>query len=196
MFRKSTLLVSALALMLLAPLAHAAKGDVNLGVGGGLLMPLSDFKDVAKMGFLGALDMDYMVTDAVALGVDAMYSKNSAKDDLVTFLGVDEASVTMLAGGGHVKYMFPMAAESKIMPYVVGGGGIYHVTFKAELAGASDSDSENKFGGRGGVGMNFKAGEKLNVNAEANFHVVSTSDASTKFATFRVGVSFPLTGAK
>src|SRR5207249_6416763 len=63
MLRKSSLLVAAIALMLVAPQAHAhaAKGDVNLSVGGGVCIPVSDYKDVVKLGFLGGLDVDYFV---------------------------------------------------------------------------------------------------------------------------------------
>ena len=139
MLRKSSLLVAAIALMLVAPQAHAhaAKGDVNLSVGGGVCIPVSDYKDVVKLGFLGGLDVDYFVTEAVAIGVDGMFAKNSFKDDAKTALGATDASSTFMSGGAHIKYTFPMAAESKIMPYVIGGGGIYHDKVKIE----ADTDS-------------------------------------------------------
>ena len=197
MFRKSTLLVAALALLLVAPQAHAAaKGDVSIGVGGGALIPLSEFKDSSKLGFLGGLDVDYMVTEAVSVGVDGMYSKNDIKDDFATANGIDKGNTSFFTGSGHLKYMFPMASESKIMPYVTAGGGVYHIKAEATASGVTASASENKFGGHGGAGVSFKAGSSLNVDVQGLFHVVSTTGTSTKFVTFRGGVSFPLSSGK
>src|SRR5258708_6520393 len=69
MFRKATLLSVLASLALLAPMAHAAKGDVKITLGGGAGIPMGDFsKKVAdggaggSLGFTSGLAVDYMVT--------------------------------------------------------------------------------------------------------------------------------------
>ena len=80
MFRKTTLCVGLLALTLVVPQAYAAKGDMMLGFSGGVSAPMSDFKDIAKLGFLGGANFDYMVNDMIAVGVDGSYIQNKTKD--------------------------------------------------------------------------------------------------------------------
>src|SRR5262245_19017149 len=100
MFRKTSLLVGMLALMLVAPQAHAAKGDMMVGLNGGIAAPMSDFGDVFKMGFQGGLDFDYMMNDNVALGVDGSYVSNSAKDELIVS-PVTDLKATTIQFGAH-----------------------------------------------------------------------------------------------
>jgi len=77
MFRKATLVAGALSLVLMVPVAHAAKGDMSISLAGGVAIPMGDFsKKVAdggagaSMGFTAGPSFDYMITDAVAIGVD------------------------------------------------------------------------------------------------------------------------------
>lgn len=194
MFRKTTLLVGALALMLVAPQAQAAKGDWMLNFNGGLGMPMGDFKDAAKMGFMGGVGASYMMSEAIALGVDGSFVMNDGSDDLNAFL-TDVATTiegtpttvtgktSMITGGAHAMYMFPMSGESKISPYALVGLGIYNLKAKTESSNASYAGdaSDSKFGGRGGLGLSYKASENVGVGLEGTMHYISTEGSSTTF---------------
>ena len=194
MFRKCTVLVGVLALLLVVPQAHAAKGEWMINFNGGTGIPLSSFKDAAKLGFMGGVGADYMVTEALAIGVDGSYMTNSGSDALEAALtaiaGVPvTAKFNTINGGAHAKYMFPMSGEGKISPYVVGGAGMYNFKAKIESGGVSADNSENKVGGHGGLGFLYKASDKVGVGLEGAFHLISTTGGSTKYATVQAVVS-------
>lgn len=205
---KTALLVGALALMLVAPQANAAKGGWVIDFNGGTAIPMGDFKDASKLGFMGGVGAEYGVTDAVWIGVDGSFITNDGSDDLNTFLSDSAtfyagtpttvtAKFSTLQGGAHLKYVFAMSEESKIAPYAVVGLGVYNVKFKTESSNAvfAVESSENKFGGRGGLGLMFKASQNVGIGVEGTFHHIATEDVSTQFvglqAAVTVGMSQP-----
>ena len=196
MCRKTTLLVTALALMLVVPQAQAAKGEWMIDFNGGAALPMSDFKDAAKVGFMGGVGAGYMVTDAVCIGADGSYIKNDASDDLNAAISPATAKFSMIQGGAHAKYMFPMSGESKISPYAVVGLGLYNLKTKVELSGASADTSVNKFGGRGGLGLSYKASENVGIGVESTFHLISTEGTSTKFIGVQAAVTVRMSQPK
>jgi len=200
MFKKTTLVLGALALMLVASQAQAAKGDWMINFNGGTAIPMGDFKDAAKLGFMGGVGADYMVANAFAIGVDGSYIMNGGSDDLEAALTAIAGSpvdvkFSTIHGGAHAKYIFPMAEGSKVSPYVTAGGGIYSVKSKVETSGVSADETANKFGGSGGVGVMFKASGNVNVGAEGTYHTIATEGSSTNFfgvqAVVSVGMSQP-----
>ncbi len=194
MFRKTSLLVGMLALMLVAPQAHAAKGDMMLGFSGGVAAPMGDAKNFSKLGFLGGANFDYMVNDMVSLGVDGSYVVNNAKDELIV-APVTAAKVTFMQFGAHAKYMFPMEGSS-VSPYIVAGAGMYNG--KADITPNDPlfpETSETKFGGRIGAGANFAAGEKAKIGIESSFNHIATEVSSTQYVSVTAGVSFSLGGS-
>lgn len=211
MHRKTAVLVGALALILAAPQAHAAAGEFTINLNGGIATPISDYKDAAKLGFMGGVGFDYMATENLGVGIDGSFISNKGSDELNTLLsggppdgaGVPaEAKFTLLQGGAHLKYLFPMAAESSISPYVIGGLGIYNVKGKVESSNTAFNDayegSESKFGLRGGLGLMYKTSEKVGVGVEGAFHWINTKEdatatspatTATQFIGIQVGVS-------
>jgi len=186
MFRKASLLVAVLAVMAVVPQAHAAKGEWNIGLNAGTGIPISDYKDAAKLGFMGGVGFDYMATENFAVGVDGSFTSNSGSDDLeaglTTLAGTPvTAKFTLLQGGAHARYLFPMASESSISPYILGGAGIYNVKAKLESSNASynGDDSSSKFGVRGGLGLMYKTSEKVGIGVEGAFHWINTKDDAT-----------------
>ncbi len=209
MFRKTALLVGALTLMLVAPPAHAAQGDWMIGLNGGTAIPMGDFKDGAKLGFMGGVGVGYAVTEVVSVGVDGSFIMNDGSDllntfltDYATFIEGTPTTVTgktsMIQGGAHAKYMFPMSGESKISPYAVVGLGVYNLKAKTESSNASwaGDASESKFGGRGGLGLSYKASENVGVGVEGTFHYISTDISSTQFVGVQAGVTIGLSKAQ
>ncbi len=220
MFRKMSLVVAALALMVLVAQAQAAKGDWIVGLNAGTGIPISDYKDAAKVGFMGGVSFGYAATENVSIGVDGSFTANDGSEDfdaaltaVATSLGPDglpgtsddgtsSGAVTgkfnLLQGGAHAKYMFPMAEESKISPYVLVGAGVYNFKTKTESSNATYTGdvSENKFGARGGLGLGYKASENVTVGVEGAFHYINTDISSTQFIGLQAGVSIGLSKAQ
>src|SRR5262245_24853900 len=129
MLKKSALWAAALALLVVAPQAWAGVGEWSINLSGGMAAPMSDFKDFAKTGYVFGVGADYGLKENLALGIDGSFVSNSASD-----ANLDQtAKAEILQGGGHLKYMFPMAAESKLSPYLIGGLGAYNVKGKSDL---------------------------------------------------------------
>ena len=181
MFRKTTLLVAALALMLVVPQAQAAKGDWMLDFNGGAAIPTGDFKDAAKLGFMGGVGAGYMVTEAFCVGVDGSYITNKPSDAEAAAIAPATGKFSIMQGGAHGKYMFPMSGESKISPYAVVGLGIYNFKTKVEFGGVSADTSVSKIGGRGGLGLMYKASENVGVGVEGTYNLINTEGSALKF---------------
>jgi outer membrane protein W len=218
MFRKTTV-VAALALMLVAPQAHAGAGEWQIGLNAGTGIPIGDFKDAAKLGFLGGVGFGYGVSENLVLGVDGSFVANSGSDllnDGLTALATadgpdgipgngDDGTPTtvtgkfqMIQGGAHMKYMFPMAAESSVSPYVIVGAGIYNQKFKTESTAPFyvGDVSESKFGGRGGLGLSYKTSETVGIGVEGAFHYINTDVVSTQYVSFQAGVTINMSTPK
>jgi len=209
MFRKTTLVVGALALMFVAPQAHAAKGGWVIDFNGGTAIPMGDFKDASKLGFMGGVGAGYGLSDAVDIGVDGAFTMNDGSDDLNAALTAIATAIegtattvtgkfSMINGGAHLKYKFAMGDESKVTPYAVVGAGIYSVKAKTESSNASYTGdaSESKFGGRGGLGFLYKAGENVGIGIEGTFHHIATEGTSTQFVGVQAAVSVAMSQAK
>jgi len=90
--------------------------------------------------------------------------------------------------------------ESSFRPYFIAGPGIYHGKASLKANGVDVPDeflpSSSKVGGRIGAGVSFKAGEKMNVLVEGNYHIVNTEDEKTKFVTATAGLQFGFGSSK
>jgi len=173
-----------LALMLLALFAvNAHAGSSAIGIDGGVLKGTGDFGDATKTGYGGGAFYDYWVSNMLAVGAD--FGWNTAKSKTS-----DDIKVTLINYGAHLKYAFPMS-ESKVHPYVTAGAGMYNVKVKAGSAESSD----NKFGGHGGLGLEYMVNPQVGVGAEANFHFISTEGTSTQAVTGVAMVTYHLPSA-
>jgi len=199
MFRKATLVAGALSLVLMVPVAHAAKGDMSISLAGGVAIPMGDFsKKVAdggagaSMGFTAGPSFDYMITDAVAIGVDGSFTSNNLNTDERDLVRTGppadpdfNVKYTMLGGGAHIKYHFP--TEGSIKPYLLGGVGMTNLKAKIEsndpsLAGEG---SDTKFGAQGAFGVAFGGSGSVGYGLEAAYHWISADPNAVTW----VGVS-------
>jgi opacity protein-like surface antigen len=198
-----------LALTLIVPQAYAAQGDWMLGLHAGTGIPLGDFKDAAKVGFLGGVDVGYFATENVVIGIDGSFVSNGGSDLLNDALTASATAIegtpttvtgkfTMIQGGAHLKYMFPTAAESSMSPYVVAGLGLYNNKFKTESSNASyvGDVSDTKFGARGGLGVSYKAGENMGVGVEGSFNWINTEGSSTQYVALQAALTFNMSNPK
>src|SRR5437016_439270 len=68
-------------LVSLACVATVAAQGVRFGLGGGLIAPLSDYKDIDKMGWHATLNANFAIPmSPVGIRVDGLYGQTSHKD--------------------------------------------------------------------------------------------------------------------
>jgi outer membrane protein W len=186
--RKSLFLVAAV--LLLVPAAAFANGGWMIDARGGLGLPMGDFKNLYKSGLLVGVEASRMMSPQFAIGVDGNYVKNSASDDYQTFLDTTvgpgtDGNAKLMHYGVHAKYMMSTKEGSKMTPYLVGGGGLYHVKEEVTNSGVTIGASDNKFGLRGGLGLNWMMSQKMGLGFQADYNDIFTSGGSSQF----IGVS-------
>jgi outer membrane protein W len=198
--RKMFLLVLML-LALFAANAHA--GSSVIGVNGGVFKGMSDFGDETKTGFGGGVFYDYWFTSNMAAGLDfgfnALKHQDDGEDAAVVFpgsglTGTISDKLTIMNYGAHGKYGFPMG-ESPMHPYIVIGLGMYSIKETFETDGFSEEATDSKFGGRGGLGLDYMVNEQIGIGAEANLHYINTDEKSTQAVTGVVMVTYHLPSA-
>jgi opacity protein-like surface antigen len=225
MFRKSSLLIAALALVLAVPVAHAA-GGWTIGVNGGMSKATGDAGKDQKMGPVAGIDICMHVNDRIAVGVEGNWISNKHKDVGVAvnqgdldldgtddFSTLNEDKFTILSGGVHGKYMFPVSEESKVAPYGLIGVGAYNAkeNFKETLTLSTDPSNpfvftdeslgvkgSTRLGGKVGAGAVYKATEQVGITLQAEYNIVtldtkgapSGTPSTFKFYGVRAGVNF------
>lgn len=182
---KSLFLVTVM-LLLVPAAAFANANGWMIDVRGGLGIPMGTYKDNFKSGLLIGIEASRMMSPQLAIGVDGDYMKNNVTDanraalELAFGPGTDGNS-KFTHYGAHAKYMLSTKEDNKMTPYLVGGGGLYHLKGEIKNAGATYSSSENKFGLRGGVGLNMMISPKMGLGFQADYNDVMTSGKSTQF---------------
>ncbi len=178
----SVLAAAGLALVIGATSAQAQ--SLSVGVGGGIVQPLGDFKDLAKLGFHGSALVGYSLPSGLGFRGELFYAQNKFKDDVAAVVG--DGKTKMAAGIGSVTYSFKTAGS--ITPYVLGSIGYFNAKVESDLG----DDSESKIGFGGGAGLKFPLGSDGGFFVESRYLSVNTSGGSTNFIPVTVGVTFGL----
>ncbi len=176
----------AMATALTASTAHAQNSmPVSFGVGGGVNLPLSNFKDVAKLGFQGTALVAFAPENLpVGFRVDGTYQQNKYDNDFAAAFG--DGKWQTIYGTANVVYTFQTAETSRIHPYLIAGGGVYNLKDKPDVGtGASDT----KFGVNAGAGFDMAAGGAT-VFLEGRFHNIFVSGNNQSFVPITLGVKF------
>ena len=179
-------LVIAVAVVSLASVATAAAQGVRIGLGGGLIAPLSDYKDVDKMGWHATANATFAIPlSPVAIRVDGLYGQTSHKDIGTTPI---TGNTKLIGGIANLVYKIPVPAPI-VKPYLLAGGGVYNVKIKATGPGGTIDTSETKFTWNFGGGATFGAGP-ASFFAEIRYVSIQESGGSTKFVPITVGLMF------
>lgn len=195
MSRRGTFLIVVMALCL-APAAHA--GGWMIGLNGGWTFPTGDYGSADSSG-LGAtsgpqagLEVGYMVTDRIVVGIDGAWVRNPlGQQGLVVDLGGGLTSTNnwdrfdILHVGAHAKFLVPMEGRS-VRPYGMLGVGVYHVTHDYEYVvvdgGRTDIFSDEidndyqpgaRVGAKLGLGAMFRASETIGIDLRGEFNFIS-----------------------
>lgn len=152
---------------------------VRFGIGGGLLMPLSDYKTDNNAGFLVGADATlWLPGTPVGLRAEGEFSQTSHKARI-------GGHTTLYGGLAELVYAFGPKG-SPVRPYILGGVGYLHAKETTNLA--SSSASKAAFGA--GAGLALKLGT-ANTRAfvEARWQSFQSSTALTMIP-IRAGLRF------
>jgi opacity protein-like surface antigen len=184
----NTMLRSAVALAFVATLAApaAAQTPVTFGVGGGLAVPMSNFKDAFKLGWDGTAMVSFAPPNVpVGFRVDGTYMQNVPKAAARINGGFDKAQT--IFGTADVVFAFNADPGTMVHPYLLGGVGAYNQKYK--LANGT-SFSKTKLGVNAGAGLNFASSSGVGFFAEARFHNIFVSGGNVSFIPINVGIHF------
>jgi hypothetical protein len=181
---KRSLFVAALAGLALVSLETGAQivpKSVQLGVAGGVSIPVSDLSDVANTGFNGTVTLGFQPT-MIPLGIriDGAYNQWGVKS---AFGGgnIRATSVT-----GNLVYKMPGATVS---PYAIGGAGWYNSGASGPNTTFFGGTGQNDFGWNvgGGIAMGLSGFDTF---LEARYNQIQMSGTSRKFVPITFGVMF------
>lgn len=164
-------------------MAQAKAGSLRYGVSAGVLMPMSDYNTVDKLGFVGGAGATYWLAgQPIGIRGDLSYSQTS--HDASTGL---DGHTKIMGGMASVVYALnPASAPARIM--LNAGVGFYNVKFDDATLGSS---SESKIGFGGGAAVAFKMGTgSTRLVVASRFTSVGTTGSSTTFLPITVGLSF------
>jgi opacity protein-like surface antigen len=181
-------ILAGLALASVLGAAPAMAQGAEFSLGGGIGIPLSDFDDVAKLGWHGLAGVSFVPTGSpVGIQVDGQYQQYKLDEDVV---GTGSLKDRLIFGTANAVYKFNTAEGTRFRPYLIGGGGVYNLktTGESDLGGVIDTDnSVTKFGLNAGAGFDFKAGS-AGLFLEGRFHNVFTEGSNLTFIPITIGV--------
>lgn len=177
--RRTLLTVVAVGMLAVVPAPTLSAQGLRWGVNAGLLMPMGDYNDIDKLGWIASGGATYWLTGGT-LGVRGDVSYGQTKHD-----GAD-GSTTIVGGMASLVYGFgPSTASAR--PFVTGGLGFYDV--KIDVPGFG-SGSESKIGFGIGAGVMFKMGTGGTRVVLATRFTSVTTDPAWTFLPITVGLSF------
>ena len=160
---KRALVGIALAAMVVVPASSQAQArrsashPVRLALAAGVAMPMSDWSDAVGTGF------HLEGTGTKNLSGAPVFVRGEAA---FTMFGSKEYANSGVKGSGNqiagiVDLGWNFASTSSVKPYVLGGLGLHHSTYKVSANGGSASDSKDELGLNLGGGMRFKMGGRV-----------------------------------
>ena len=172
MKRFGLVLLAVVALFVAARPASAQ--NIRWGVGAGLLMPMSDYGDFDKMGFIGAVGGTYNLPSGLGIRADVSYGTTSEKD------GQPAHTTKLLGGMASAVYQFGAAGAK---PYITGGLGFTNA--KVDDVGSTELTYAL------GLGVSLPLGTGGNrLFVESRYTTVDGDGGSLKYMPIVVGLSF------
>ena len=168
-----------------ARVATTAAQTARFGLGGGVIAPLSTYKDGDKAGWLAGANVEFAIPlSPVGVRVDGLYGETKHKD----IGGSPVDGKTRLIGGlASIVWNVPVPAPI-VKPYVLAGGGLYNVKITNPNGLLAVNTSESKFAYGVGAGVKVGVGP-ARFFAEGRYVSVRTNPHTT-FIPLTVGVTF------
>ena len=168
-----------------APSAQAqvkSSSPVTFGISGGLTAPIGDLSNTNGMGFnlQGHATIKPSATP-FALRGDVGFWTTPGKT-VAPIAGGPSSSyngINWFTVNANVVFNFESAKDAILVPYVIGGAGMYNGT----------QGIGTKFGINGGGGVTFKL-SGFDAFAEARFHNIFTNNSSARIVPISFGINF------
>lgn len=162
------------ALVALAAATPAQAQSKFVFFGGGASLPMSDFKDFAKTGWVAqaGIGMD-IGTKGLWGDIEVMYGSNKHEAP------ADEDKTNLLGGLAVLGYSFSTTAT--VSPYLLGGLGFVRHTFDPAVG---DNESSTDFAYTGGAGLGFRLSPKMLFYVEGRY-----MGGDTQFLPIMAGLS-------
>ncbi len=157
--------------------ANSSAQENSLGVGVEVAIPSGDFSTFYSLGIGGLATYGYEVNPDLMLTLKAGYLSFSGKD--INGYTVPTSSVVPVLAGA--KYFF-MPGETRFYGSV--DAGMYFFS--------NSGSSSSEFGVTPNVGVQFKAGDKMNADVHVGYANVFTSGSTTSWIGLGVGLTFGL----
>jgi len=179
MRRKLVGLAAAALLMAVTAQTATAQARGYVGFGGGVAIPMGDFKDEVKTGWLGQVIAGVTGASGMIGGrIDGNYIRNSVK-------GTGGTHTTLL-GANLDLVVTPGKRPAKVHPYLLGGIGV----FNAKESGSGVSgDGVTKFAFNAGAGLQIHLGNRMDFYTEVRYLNIRTEN-STSLLPIVIGLRF------
>ncbi len=167
----------AVALCMIAARPAMAQGHLRYGVQAGLLMPIGDYGDLDKMGFVGGVGATYWLPGTGNIGVRGDLSYSQTSHDVI------DGNTKIIGGMASFVYAL-MPASSPARVLLTAGVGYYN------LKESSTSSSDSKVGFGGGLAVAFKMGTGSTRLVVGTRYTSVSTDPKMNFLPITVGLSF------
>jgi opacity protein-like surface antigen len=150
---------------------------ISIGIGGGVSVPVSDYKKSFDNGFNGQGFIRFNLPGLpISPRIDFTWQRLDMKDVETGVPGVGTVDGYNQILGGLANLTYGLSA-GPIRPYILAGLGVYNLKFQQESedGGGSFDESETKFGVNGGAGITFRLG-RIAAYLEGRIDNVWTSD--------------------
>ncbi len=203
----SKVLISVTVLTVFLSLASFGQGMGNgtwwVTVGPEAGIPTGDFNNASSFGIGGTARLEYMVDPNFTVSAKSGYLHFTGKDinyydaSTATTYTISTAvnAIPILVGG---KYFFMPTGDARV--YGAADVGLYSESYSASAnvpsggstVNVSASTSKTDFSAAPILGVVFKAGDKMNVDASASYTNVFTTGSTTSWIGFNVSLEFGL----
>src|SRR2546427_13265985 len=120
-----------------AGIAAAQTPSARFGLGGGVIIPVGNYKDADKIGWHGLGMAQFGLPGSpVDIRVDALYGQTTHKD-----IGTTPVSGNTKLYGGLASVVYNIGPKLMARPYILGGVAAHHV--KIDAAGANDREEKS-----------------------------------------------------
>ena len=160
------------------PTQAEVKARGYAGLGGGISIPVGDFGDLAKTGWLGQFLAGITFRNGtLGVRVDGNYGQNTYKnaDGHERIIGVNASLVVT-----------PGRRPMDVHPYFLGGVGLYN----AKFVGTPSSTSATKPALNAGFGIQVHTGHRMDFYVESRIVTVRTAGSKINFVPLSVGLRF------
>lgn len=158
-------------------------GAQSVFIGGGATLPMGDYKDYAKTGWImtAGLSVD-LGEKGLFFEAEGFFGSNKHKDT-----GTVKEKTNLMAGIAAFGYSFGQK-EAKVRPYILGGLGLMNHQFRSDDDNAVETNT-SLFAYTGAAGLVFAMGPKASFWAEARYLAGSKEGESTTVIPITVGIS-------